>query len=264
MSTKSSNERVKLPKLGTVACRDFFLSWGEINVFFGLVVDMVGYIEEEANRQFEGLLGGAEDDEEYDRLLQERESWRGPAVLLKEREQFFFEIILVRHIENYLNYLSGLLFEIFTQRPETLRSRETIKLETVLSHDSMDDLIRAIAQGRVDSLSYEAFDKLIDYFDDRFGLVLFPVAEAASVAEAVETRNISVHNRCTINERYVKRTGAPESLIGTRRELSNEEIVALVAVLRDGVSRLDAQARKKLKLRATVFDVEKLLDAAGP
>ena len=173
-----------------------------------------------------------------------------------------FEIILVRHIENYLNYLSGLLFEIFTERPETLKSSRTITLETVFNHDNMDALVRTIAQREVDSLSYESFEHLAGYFSEHFGLALFSRRQVASVAEAVETRNISVHNRCTINERYVKKTGRPKSLIGTRRSLSMEELATLVPLLAEGVRKLDSQARKKLKLRGTRFDVEKLLDAS--
>lgn len=264
MSRESSTETVNLPKLGTVACREFFLSWGEIGLFYRLIRNMVEYIEDEADRQFEGLLDGAEDDGEYERLVRERESWRGPAAVLKQREQFLLEVILVRHVENYLNYLSGLLFEIFTQRPETLRSRESIRLDVALSHGSMEDLIRAVAQNRVDSLSYQSFENLVSYFSEHFGLALFRGAPAALVAEAVETRNISVHNRCIINERYAKRTGTPESLIGSRPELSIEEIAPLVDVLANGVSSLDAEARKRLKLRATRLDIESLLGLAGP
>lgn len=261
MSGKASAETVKLPKTGTSACRDFFLSWVEINVFFHLILDMVAYIEETSERMLDTLVDGASDDEEYHRLMEERESWQGPAALLQKRQQFLFEIILVRHIENYLNYLSGLLFDIFTQRPETLKSSETITLETVLSHDNMDDLIRAVAQRKVESLSYQSFEDLVAYFTEHFGLALFPQPQAASVAEAVETRNISVHNRCIINERYVKKTSAPKSVIGSRRELSMEGLATLVPLLANGVRKLDGQARKKLKLRGTRFDVEKLLDA---
>jgi hypothetical protein len=261
MSGRTPPETVKLPKIGTAPCREFFLSWGEINVFFHLILDMVGYIEEEADRKFDALLGGASDHEEYERLVQERESWRGPAALVEERQQFLFEIILVRHIENYLNYLSGLLFDIFTQRPDTLKSSEAVTLETVLSQDSMDELIRVLARRKVDSLSYQSFDDLVDYFTREFGLVLFAQAQAASVAEAVQTRNISVHNRCIINERYAKKTGAAPSLIGTRRDLSMEELDTLVPMLANGVRRLDGQARRKLRLRGTRFDVEKLLGA---
>ncbi len=252
---------MRLPKTGTSACRDFFLSWGEINVFFHLILDMVAHIEGEADRHFDVLLGGASDDDEYERLLRERESWQGPAALLGEREQFLFQVVLVRHIENYLNYLSGLLFDIFTQRPETLKSSEMVTLEEVLSYDSMDDLTRAIAQRRVNSLSYKSFDHLVEYFALQFGLVVFAQPQLASVAEAVETRNISVHNRCIVNERYVKKTGVAPSLIGSRRNLSMEQLDTLVPMLADGVRRLDGQARRKFKLRGVRFDIERLLGA---
>ena len=252
----------EIPKVGTSACRDFFLSWGEINAFFHLILDMVGYIEGTVAIMRQSLIDTTTDEQDRDRLRSEEDAWEGPAARLRKRQQFLFEIILVRHVENYLNYLSGLLFDIFTQRPETLKSSEKIALDQVLSHDNMDDLIRTIAQTKVDSLSHQSFYDLVAYFGEHFGLALFPQGQVALLAEAVQTRNISVHTRCIINERYVKRTGAPELLIGTKRDLSMEDLAGLVPLLADGVRKLDGQARKKLKLRGTRFDVDKLLDAS--
>ena len=65
---------------------------------------------------------------------------------LKNNRQVLLEIVLVRHIENYLNFLSGLLFEVFRQRPETLKSSERVELATVLRYESLDTCRRASVQ----------------------------------------------------------------------------------------------------------------------
>ena len=67
----------------------------------------------------------------------------------------------MRHVENFLNYLSSLLNEIFIQRPEILKSSEKIDLEIVLGHSSIEDLVQTIAERKVENLSYKSLIDLV-------------------------------------------------------------------------------------------------------
>ena len=173
--------------------------------------------------------------------------------VMVEKGQFFLEVIFVRHIENYLNYLSSLLFEIFTQRPETLRSSEKVEVSFVLGCTSINDIIRALAERKVEGLSYESVAELSTFFHDRFNLDLFSTLEIDIVVEAIETRNISVHNRCIVNGRYLTRTRRDKSLIGKRRNIYFSDIEKIVPLLGEAVKRLDKHAQAKLRLRGTRF-----------
>ena len=258
-SHSARGKKIQLAKVATPPCKDFFLSWARINAFFGFVLGLGGALQSISRLLEEGLIEEAPNQETTQELRAISAIGDGVLDDFMKHIQFFLETMLVRHVENYLNYLSGLLFEIFTQRPETLRSSESLDAAMVFSHASMDDLIRTQAQRRVESMSYRSFQDLAAYFTDRFGLQLFPDEQMGPILEAIETRNISVHNRCVINQRYIKRTGSDESLLGQLRELSTEDVEYLVPLLAKAVGRLDKDARKKLKLRASTFDPQELL-----
>ena len=250
--------RKPFPRMGTAAAANFYESWGRINTFFDWVLHMTGSIDRMREIAAEALkgeeeLGDSEDDS----------TRKGMVDVLIENRQFFLEVILVRHIENYLNYVSELLFEIFIGRPETLRSSDKVEIARVLEHASIRDFVLAAAQRKVESLSYGSFSDLSAFFDERFGLILVDKLREPSLVEAIEIRNISVHNRCVINERFCKRTGLDASLIGNRREIYASTLNDLVPLVFDLVSVLDKSARKKLKLRGQRFDIsERLRESA--
>ena len=174
---------------------------------------------------------------------------------LKQNRQFLLEVVLTRHVENYLNYLSELLSEIFQQRPETLRSSDKVEMAEVLRHDTLESFVRAAAERKVESLSYASFESLNEFFEDRLGLMLFPAAVVPDVVEATETRNISVHNRCRINDRFCKRTGTDRSLMGQKKDLYITYLDSFVPLVFASVKTLDGKARKKLKLKGSRFSI---------
>lgn len=240
------------PRTGTAAAENFLQSWGSINSFFYWVLHMAGSVDHVQQLAAEALRTDNDVDEN-----EENAGHKTMIDVLKENRQFFLEIIVVRHIENYLNYLSELLFEIFTSRPETLRSSDKVEISRVLAHASIQDFVRAAAERKVDSLSYSSFSELVEFFQNRFGLVIISSKYESVVVEAIETRNISVHNRCLIDDRYCSRTGADSSQIGNRKNIYGHSLDELVPLLFDAVKTLDVSARKKLKLKGRRFVIDK-------
>ncbi|NBB80419.1 MAG: hypothetical protein GVY36_13425 [Verrucomicrobia bacterium] len=214
---------------------------------------MAGSMDSMAETAHKALLEVEEDPRKKREMEEQFASREGMVGVLKKNRQVLLEIVLVRHVENYLNYLSGVLFEIFRQRPETLRSSEQVALSDVLSHSSLDQFIHAEAEKRVNRLSYSSFGELSDYFLERFSLQLFPEDEKSLVIEAIEIRNISVHNRCIVNERFCNRTGMDPKKIGKRKELFIDTLNQVVPILFAGVRALDKNARRKLKLKGKRF-----------
>jgi hypothetical protein len=158
-------------------------------------------------------------------------------------------MLLIRHIDNYLNFLSSLLYEIFVQRPECMRSSQSVEIQFVLSHDSMEALVRGLAEKKVENLSYESFARLREFFDKNFSLSICTNDESTLISEFIETRNIAVHNRAIINRRYVERTGKPQARVGTKRLLGTGDLEAIVPILFGAVRSLDREARAHLAIR---------------
>lgn len=251
------------PRLGSASSQAFFESWAEICAFFALVLDTVVGLDAYAEAILR--LNRIVEREDEIALKNLEDYWKNrvsAADHFEKRRQFFLEIVLVRHVENYLNYLSSLLEEIFTRRPETLKSSEKVELELVLSHSTMDDFVKTIAERKVDSLSYSSFQALRQYFCEHFGLEICAESDLNKFIVYAEIRNISVHNRCVVNHRYLERTGSELLKAGELRQLYRDDIFDLVALFKEAVKGIDKLARKKFNLTGHRFKVDDLNRAA--
>ena len=251
MAKKIKNKIVKFPRTGTRAAMQFYEVYSEIQDFLFFIYKLANTVDNIQKITSKGLLKFASAEERHTRLKAKSKTV-SPIEEMRRQRQVIVEIVLVRHVENYLNYLSQLLFEIFTQRPETLRSSDKVEVSRVLKHNSISELVTELAQRKVDGLAYSSFEDLSEFFTDRFGLTVTSGTTENNLIEAIEIRNISVHNRCVVNERYVKRTGCKKEMIGRRREVGSEDLQTIEEMLVSVVA-LDSSARKKLKLKGVRF-----------
>jgi len=242
-----------LPRTGTIALREFSLSATQIHRFLHFLLRVVGSVDQAADIAHNALVNTERDEATKAKMIAEWKERATAVSALSKNRQFLIEVILVRHVENYLNYLAALLNEIFIARPETLRSGEKIDVQFVLEHDSFETLVRALAERKVDSLAYSSFGDLSLFFEDRFKLQLVTDSEKSAIIEAIETRNISVHNRCLVNRKYQQKTGCSKELIGKLKDLYIGDIDALVPILFRSAVDIDKAARQKLGLQGVRF-----------
>lgn len=250
---KSRSIAIVSPKRGTKAAEGFYESWSQIHRFFNFVLHLVGHTDFAAEHAHKVLVETESDEVKKQEMI---EGWKkrvSATQALRENRQFFVEVIFVRHVENFLNYLSSLLYEIFTQRPETLRSSDKIEVASVLRHDSVESIVRDLAERKVEALSYSSFADLVEFFQERFNLQLATTDEIRQISEAIEIRNISVHNRCVINKRHVSRVHISDEQIGRRRDLYSTDLDRLVPMLAQLVKTIDRAAASKLRLRGVRF-----------
>ena len=247
----------KIPKIGSRAAQGFFVSFKEINRFFHFVLHMVAHIETASKVAHSALVDTEHDELKKQKMVSEWKERKGPVDELKVNRQFFLEVILVRHIENFLAFIAALLYEIFTQRPETLRSSESMEIAKILKHDSIESLVREIAERKIESLSYSSFHDILNFFQDRFNLKLIDnETDLKEIVEAIETRNISVHNRCIINQRFINRLKLTPEKLGIRKELYSDTIDKIIPLLTRLVLKLDRQASTKLHLKNVRFNAK--------
>jgi hypothetical protein len=253
-SERTRKKRRSYPRSGTPAAHEYFESHARITRFFNWLLFMTSVIDRNATIAHEALLDGATDEDR--RKLEVSWASRVPMVdELKSHRQFLLEVIICRHVDNFMNYLASLLNHIFVQRHETLRSSDKVELVEVLRHDSLSSFIRAAAERKVEQLSYQSFADLASFFADRFGLEIVPEGSTSKIVEAIELRNISVHNRCVINRRYCQRTGSDHSRLGKLRKVYIGDLEVLDPLLIECVKKLDTRARRHLQLKGTRFTV---------
>ena len=113
------NKKIRVPRVGTSACRSYFESFQQINEFVTYVTGMAIQIEQVAERAHRALIETARDESKKEQLLKDWEERKGRGAVreLKKHRQLFMEVVLVRHIDNYLNYLSSVLMEILCSTP---------------------------------------------------------------------------------------------------------------------------------------------------
>lgn len=243
-----------------MAARAYFEGREKVLDFISWVAWMAASIDRNAEKAHSVLLKldleSAKDESTRQAVLEKSAAFKNRKTMtdeLKRHRQYLMEVALCRLCENYENYLSSLLLIVCVSKPETMRSSETVKVDMVLSHKTMEEFIEQLAEDKVHSLSYSSFEKLASHFLDRFKIRLLEKDKEAPVIEAIETRNISVHNRCIINKRYLSRTGKDVSRLGKTRSLGIADIENLDRLLTESVISVDRQARRKLNLRGIQF-----------
>jgi len=118
------------------------------------------------------------------------------------------ELLICRNVESFQQYLSKMIFRVFTERPETMRTSEKVEIREVLECGSMDEFVQYIADRKVNELGYLGLNKLIEYLTTKLGLRfnVTPIVFQAA-CELIEVRNIIVHNGGYVNRVYLQRTG---------------------------------------------------------
>jgi len=158
-------------------------------------------------------------------------------------------LMLGRAVDNYLSYLSDLLALLFTERPETLRSREKVDLEFVLQWETMAELQDALAERRVENLAYKGMDDLAEYVSRTLNFELFQSPQLrAEVRHTVERRNLIVHKRGVIDRRYVQRVGEADGKPGQPLDLGGSQTLDAISGLCIAVADIDDRASEKWSL----------------
>lgn len=219
------------------------------------LTEFVGYLvtraDETALTAAKALLEGARSDEE--RRQYEETIERGGAGVREQMQrqyaQAFTQMVYQRGVDNFLQYVSDLLRLIFVQRPEALRTSETIKVEEALRHQSMDELIVALTERRVERLAYLSINDLADDLEKSLGLCLFDNPDDVRMAtRIVANRNVIAHNRATVNARYVRMVPDCNKNEGDSLALHAETFFTDMKFLHDAAVRIDGTAAEHFGL----------------
>ena len=120
-------------------------------------------------------------------------------------------------------------------------------------------LVQDIIEGKVNSLSYKGFSELEQWYEEK-GIPLVVENETRqTIAELIAMRNIIVHNRGRIDERYIRTIPATTYKIGQLRDLEVDDLFKAVAVLNIVVSATDHEIARKFGLKTNVLKREKAM-----
>lgn len=167
--------------------------------------------------------------------------WHKFASDMSPREFFRIcdEIWHCRNVDAFERYLSAMLFDVFTQRPETLRSSEQVRISDVLECGDMAEVVRKLAERKVHSLMYQNFDDLTAYLREKLGVPIGKDAALSATCEGIEVRNIIVHNGGIVNSVFLRRTERKDLANGALFPIDQDYVIESGRAARELVNKLD-------------------------
>ncbi|MGW1276850.1 hypothetical protein ACWD4V_07810 [Streptomyces tsukubensis] len=136
------------------------------------------------------------------------------------------ELGLTRCVENFLCYVSDIITQVLTARPDLLKTQEQVTIEDVLEHESIEGFISWAAERRVAQLSFKGLEEIAQYVKKRFGLELHQEeADWLKLKRGVALRNLIVHRRGIIDQRFLYVTGEKDLIKGSTYKTTMRDYV---------------------------------------
>lgn len=238
------------PDPATQACLEYFEDCGQLLSFIWFISQMALDRDKVAKIAAGALLEVDPDRKRSEQIL--KEGGVGAVKTFSRFKQLLAQLVITRAVDAFLLYLADLLALIFRTRPETLRSSQQVRLETILQHSSMEDLIGYLADGQVQDLSYQGMRALTTWLEDRLGLKLFEGRESMDQAvRFIELRNLIVHNRGRVNRLFLTRVPDYPTPLNHIASFSVTEIFDGCEFFARAVGDIDSRAILKFDLPAT-------------
>jgi hypothetical protein len=239
-------------------------AWAELLLFEDFVVGLTKRADFVVKTAAEALLKWGPPRPEEGKEALKRQMERGGEVGCRfqhHHAKTLAEMLHCRIVDNFLTYTSELLALVFRSRPETLRSSEQIRLEFVLSHSSMEELLGALADRKVNELSYRGMKDLNRFLVDHMGFELFPEGADLDLAvEAIEMRNLIVHSRGIVSATAVSRVPSLRDLEGRALDCSTETNSKYGLFFEAAVRSVDLGAIEKFGLPTSLMESSSRLD----
>ncbi len=248
MTDEQEQNVTEPPDPMTECCSRFFSGHVQLFNFLDFISGLALRMDE-GWRKASVALYRTDDEEEKERYKRSLEKEAPTTSALRSYSQLILQMIMGRAVDDYLAYISDLMTLIFRTRPETLRSSETVRVDAILRHNTMEDLVSDLAERRVNQLSYQGMRDLSDYLCNRLGFDLFEQQEDLQRAVvAIEVRNLIVHNRAVVNAHFLSRLPDYPASAGEVLKLEVNSVLDDALFLSQSVADIDTRAAAKFGL----------------
>ena len=117
----------------------------------------------------------------------------------------------------------------------------------------MAELISYIADKKINELAYQSMTDLKRYLSDKLGFDLFNGdAQERLIIEIIQIRNLLVHNRGKLSEKFLEICPEFEGNIGDEIKLGTNQMFEIVNSLKLSIETIDSLAQAKYNLTETV------------
>jgi hypothetical protein len=114
---------------------------------------------------------------------------------------------LVYLVAQFEQCLGTTLRIIFTNKPETMKSKKQVPYEEIFNSRKLEDIREKIIEREISSIINQDIEDINNYLHERFSLDLSKNKDWKKFKECFYRRNIVIHNNCYPNPVYRKKTG---------------------------------------------------------
>ncbi|MFC0300358.1 hypothetical protein ACFFIS_05930 [Virgibacillus soli] len=245
--------KVTKPDIGTKSGAMYFSSTLSDLDFFFFIIDTVligDYIPYHAKKTLEladDLVTESEVAKSPEELMQTKPGNR--VKKLRKHSQEFIEMIYSRQVDNFQTYIVNLVREILKVQPNILHNNHPhISIAQLLEVESKDELINEVIENKVSSLANKGFGH-IEEWCKASGIPLTVDRDLKSkLKEFIAIRNIIVHNRCIVDEKYLRVAPQSKYKKGSIRKLDVDDLYEAINIFSEIVKHTDKKSIEKFNL----------------
>lgn len=261
---KNSIIDIECPKFLTSPCANFWrdliliIQYTQTIIQVSNIADKFG--KQAADLQLKLNLGELSQEQKQQLELHAKHGY-GFSNLLSSIDQFILQNIFCKTVDNYLCYLSELLYLIFQTKPNMLKSSDEIPIEIILQYPTMEDLISHIAEAKVHNLAYKSIKDLVSYLSKQFTFDLFTSTENSEKMSLInQYRNLIIHNRGIVNRKFLASIpkNAKVYKIGDKIEIKHDVVFGYIEFLTKSVFDIDKRSTKKFHLSTQTLEEHKI------
>lgn len=190
-----------------------------------------------------------ESDAEFKRTLEKSvRSGAGAVKRFRKFQPLLRELVTVRSVDSYLCYITEIIKLIHESTPELLSSDHKISYREIMEIYDLEEILDYMIERRVTDLAFKGIRQLNIELRKLHGFSLFAEDEdIAVVNRLIEIRNLLVHNRGTVNRRFLERTDSRKDKRDKRVRLGSPADNMLILQLH--AFSVDKRASKKFGIK---------------
>ena len=142
--------------------------------------------------------------------------------------------------------MSGLLYEIYLAKPETLISSATVKVEDVLKRADLDEFITWYAKEKLKKLQRGSVKGFIAENPTIQSLNVFNDTRVGEIEKILQIRHLYTHQNGIVDDKF--RQQFPATKVNDEYRMTLDEFLSRFEYLAEAVEAVDDEARKVFKL----------------
>jgi hypothetical protein len=169
-------------------------------------------------------------------------------------ERHFSQMAFSRSIDNFTTYFKDILAEVVIKTPQILKSKDQERLDFILSHENMDDLLKSISEKKIEELFYKGINDIEKFFEERLGIQIFKDGRTKkTINMLIQQRNLIVHNRGKVSKSHANEFPEMKYTVGHYLTFEYEKISKINMFLSNFLIDLDKEISTKFKLDLLTF-----------